>query len=431
MHLFPRDGHVNYQTCDQIIIIHSFTSRCILLEGRSCSYWSGLHVRTSLLAHAFHFDLLLQHFSLRNTYVHDWKQQTTLSRPSAMTNFNASHILDSDVCEIRLTVDANTTNYHVHHALLKSKARYFRAQHISYLTHTGSTVYHFVEPTKPVALRSFVTWLYTGKVYFGDEIFEPEKIEPDVMDLEPDESWGETNGKRDLEKYPDLEDVESDEAADLEAQEAIVESIDSDFPEPENDQSLEFAVWRVWKQMKPVDLDAYQVRAVMLMHLESGAASREVKHKLQTMFHEKRQVKTEQTIHFASEPPPLAYDRLIDLYILAHRYEAPELCDKIITLLQAEHDEQQAILGGRPLPSSEVVARAYGAVPKGSTLRDWLLNIYTCNWKPVSLSEETIAAMEELPKEFVTQLLLAHSQTTFGQTAEDWSVASHPTRRAR
>lgn len=85
--------------------------------------------------------------------------------------------------------------------------------------------------------------------------------------------------------------------------------------------------------------------------------------------------------------------------------------------MQTEHAEQRSLAGGTPLPSYETVARAYEAVPEGSELRAWLLNVYTCDWKFASVSEQMIAAMDVLPRDFLVRLLLARTSDTFGELA--------------
>ena len=177
-------------------------------------------------------------------------------------------------------------------------------------------------------------------------------------------------------------------------------------------------VQEVWPHTSLTELDTYQLR-VLIGVFEYDKRAKKYRTKWEKLLAQKAELESQAPLSNMDEDsePPSTYDRLIELYILADRFDTPILRAQVFALLQTEHAEQRSLAGGTPLPSYETVARVYEAVPEGSELRAWLLNVYTCDWKFASVSEQMIAAMDVLPRDFLVRLLLARMSDTFGEMA--------------
>ena len=317
--------------------------------------------------------------------------------PTVYASLELDHLLDSDIITIRIGKDDTAKTYHIPSGLIGERVRYLRAAPDDATPGFGEPL--VLEDVDPTAFRSFLTWIYTEQVCLEDgEVFEPddgssehgedvqmEDAEQDEQDEqreqveqeeqeeqeelddkndknedgeddqnEEDEGEGDDDGENyeeDDEYMADVQSEESDEERDKEDQTEEEES-DADLPEPADSEALEKAVWQVWKHTKPSDLDAYQLRILLKVYraIDMPELDPEVEEKLQTMLEEKEEA-TGPGGAEADEEPPTALDRLIELYIVASRFDASDLCTKIIELMAAEHDAQEGILGGKPLPS--------------------------------------------------------------------------------
>lgn len=311
----------------------------------------------------------------------------------------------------------SSRKYIVHKALVCAYFGYFRAAYKTNLREATENEFVLTDVDE-AAFERLVKWLYTGEVYLeeGAEAFDP------VFYVGEQEGTAEDDDHKDH----DVDDVDFDEeAADTAEQELFAAQLH----EPGEDELLERAIYVAWPHTKPSDLDALQIRYCLLCddwqhqsQQETGdPLLPEARLKLETMLLEKEAEEATQNIDSAmnlEQDPRTAYDDLIALYILADRFDSPALRTQLINLLHAEYLHQLSHLGGTPLPSFRTVTHAYSNLPTTSMLRRWLVAVYSVNWLPASDSAADKVGRQDLPHDFLMDLLVKNSNAVFWARGE-------------
>ncbi|KAK3718709.1 hypothetical protein LTR37_004928 [Vermiconidia calcicola] len=105
---------------------------------------------------------------------------------------------------------------------------------------------------------------------------------------------------------------------------------------------------------------------------------------------------------------------LIDLFILADRFDVHALRMKTIDLLHRVRESQKIVTPWESLPSFEDVSKAFANLPATSPLRAWLVHVYANSWNPGADSEVSRAMRERLPKDFVMDVMIVNTSILNG-----------------
>ncbi|KAF7196076.1 hypothetical protein HII31_02477 [Pseudocercospora fuligena] len=108
------------------------------------------------------------------------------------------------------------------------------------------------------------------------------------------------------------------------------------------------------------------------------------------------------------------YDSLIDIYILADRFDIQELRIDIMNELQAHlHELTLRPNSGQSLPKFETVNKAYENLPGSSDLLLWLVHAYSTYWISGADREDQVVAKEQLPAEFSLSVMTTIAEKSY------------------
>ena len=341
--------------------------------------------------------------------------------------------------------------YHVHKALLCKRVGYFAAAYRTNMEECADDTF-CVDDVSDLAFRSLISWLYTGKVFLipgsqsAAQVGEPFLETTDDMDEDyvlP--SWQpEYDAVSDTDSQIDYEYDEGPDALEPDHIEldTIISVVDlekggtrttwaKERPrEGENLEQLEQRIVEgVFPQTLATSLNTRQL-SILLRIAHAQATSPQAEERTFVPFVAKwtdmLERSSENVDGEASEMgnsddedvESNAFALLVDLYIVADRFDVPLLRREVMDLVQTEHDNQIRTLGGNALPPFDVVAHAFENLPSGSALRQWLLHVFAYRWSPYADTQEERAARDRLPRDFLLELAIILAERSSWATDE-------------
>ncbi|CZT16788.1 uncharacterized protein RCC_02621 [Ramularia collo-cygni] len=324
-----------------------------------------------------------------------------------------------------IIIGEDEEQFHVHKALLCSKSGYFAAGYGTNMKEATSHKFHITDVSPP-AFRSLVTWLYTGKVFLkpGQQPAlhkVPEfQIEQSVVDEEFPEPWDDPEYDAVSETHPEKDyEYDDDSSSASFASSASSDQINIPVERTLSQEREAKIVHDLFPNADPNDLDSYQMEHLIRQQSdwteeanwteEAAPSLAKWQSILDAQKKWKQLARDESTQENSQEEDKEEavdnFDRLLDLYIVADRFDVPLLRRDALNHLDAQMTGYHMILTGHARPSYAFVIKAYENLPEGCDLRSWLVNVFAQDWSPVEdTGEERRAARCELPRDFLFDL---------------------------
>ncbi|KXT03789.1 hypothetical protein AC578_754 [Pseudocercospora eumusae] len=358
-----------------------------------------------------------------------------MAAASHLVEVNPAIFLDPTITTILAGPDRS--RYAVHKALLCQKSGYFTSAYNTSMKEAIEDTFT-ISDLPDEAFRSLITWLYTGKVFLqpgqdssqymaiasastGDQSNDNEADSDGNSEAENDIlEWSEDGSIRDG-WYED-----SDRDPDSSDDEMLYEDEDEDEKRIEQagemtsgQRSEAFKIAQVFPGFLKLDeLDVYQLSCLLRMH-EGEACGKEFREKCKAMLETKLEETavgedSSKTDTYGQDEID-TYDRLIDIYILADRFDIQGLRIDIMNLIEGHKAEQGDYVSNGTLPELSTIAKACENLPPTSDLRLWLVHglAFECSAQAEDL--------EILPKDFLADVLATMGQKAkWLWTKDDW-----------
>ncbi|EME77732.1 uncharacterized protein MYCFIDRAFT_84831 [Pseudocercospora fijiensis CIRAD86] len=295
--------------------------------------------------------------------------------------------------------------YAVHKALLCQKSGYFARAYNTTMKEPSQDTFT-ISDLPDEAFRTLITWLYTGKVFLqpGKEPSLSVAVPPEESDDEADDDDDDGSIRdgwyQDSDKDPDSGDDEmeyedEDQQTDLAPKWTLKERpeafrISQAFPHSSNLS----------------DLDSYQLNCLVRMYEHEpydGGDHSEFLDKCKALL--KQSADNESNSRESSDQGERdTYDHLIDIYILADRFDIQGLRIDIMNLIEEHQGEQEKYITDSTLPTLPTIAKVCENLPHTSDLRLWLVHGMAFEFSAQA------AELEILPKDFLVDVLATMGQ---------------------
>ncbi|SMY25424.1 unnamed protein product [Zymoseptoria tritici ST99CH_1A5] len=329
--------------------------------------------------------------------------------------------------------------YAVHKQLLCNKLGYFRSAYRTKMREATEDVFR-LEDVTPAAFECLIAWLYTGLIYIdpsGGSKPLPTGLVPEEPNGDDEYIPPPASGSGDDKsiKSDDTAEPAVNDMDDFVASALRYEEIKGGARSPTN-ASIEASTNpgnlladHTFPGCKASELDAYQLQVLIALH-GSRTDSQIVDRVLQWQqtLEEKLGGDREEAMdgmkhgETGDDGETDVFDRLVELFVLADRFDSPELRAKLPNAFDQEIAVRKDFTGGRGLPTFETVTRAYENTPESSWLRAWLVRVYSSIWAPRCDSPDQVSARRQLPFDFLLDVAVCmahHAEFSADDMADD------------
>lgn len=279
------------------------------------------------------------------------------------------------------------------------------------------------------AFRTLITWLYTGKVFLNPGTEPALHFEPDLQQKQgrKDDTFLDTSSDTDYDAVSETSKDRNYEYSEGSEHEEISPTR-TVFPGPfprlsltggrpaqastversPSQQVEEEFVHRLFGETDPKDLDSYQMETLSHIFEDDDEAAPSIAKWRSRLEAEKKEAEDSAKVTDETKDSNVDnFDRLLDLYIIADRFDVSLLRKDTLNLLDAEKAETHTILTEQALPSYAFVIKAYENLPMGSELLLWLIDAFAHRWSPAGDTPEDRETRDELPRDFLFDLACA------------------------
>ncbi|KXT15491.1 hypothetical protein AC579_3378 [Pseudocercospora musae] len=334
--------------------------------------------------------------------------------------------LDPNVTTI--VAGSDRSRYAVHKALLCQKSGYFATAYNTSMKESSEDEFT-ISDVPDHAFRTLISWLYTGRVFLNpgqkstlagalapsdtcDEAgvtkgTSEENAGPEYDNLGSDGDDSNIDGDYDDSDREDSDgsDDEMDHESDCEDEESRANEAAHASFDPQSEAFKISGIFRGFS--KAFELDTYQLSCLVRLY-EGSEAHHSFVNKCKRMLKNKLEKTVVDTVVL---PPNIGqqeeieiYDRLVDIYILADRFDIQDLRINIMNIFQKHQAEQEHHLTDCTSPNLATISKACENLPSTSDLRLWLVHrmAFEC---PTEATE-----LHALPKDFLVDVLATIAQ---------------------